>query len=466
MGLVCELRSVPGTARTPDQKGQEMTEGNVVILGGGSTGEAFVSALRGLEPDTPMTLVERELVGGECSYYACMPTKGMLRPVEAVAAARNVPGAREAVTGPVSVDGVFAHREAITNGWDDAGQADWLAGKSTELVRGEAVVKRPGVVVVDGKELAYGRLVVATGSRPLIPPIPGLADVAYWTNRDATRDREIPASLIVLGAGPVGCELAQFYARMGASVTIVDMADRVLPRDHPDACAILGDALESDGITLCLGHAAATVEPGIRVHLESGEVHEAERLLFATGRVPNADGLGLEQLGVQVSRRGIEVDDRMRAADGVWAIGDVNGIAPFTHVGKYQARVAAADAAGRNVRADHRAVPAVTFTDPQLASVGVTSGNGLVSGQRRIDQVSRTSTYQRPKRPGLLKVFADPERRVLVGAVAVGPEAGEWLGQLTLAVRAEVPLDVLRDTIQPYPTFSEAIRFALHDLPL
>jgi len=443
-----------------------MAEGNVVILGGGSTGEAFVSALRELEPDTPITLVERELVGGECSYYACMPTKGMLRPVEAVAAARNVPGAREAVTGQVSADGVFAHREAITNGWDDASQAEWLAGKGAELVRGEAVVARPGVVAVAGRELAYGRLVVATGSRPRIPPIPGLGDVHYWTNRDAARDREIPASLIVLGAGPVGCELAQFYARMGAQVTIVDMADRVLPRDHPDACAILGDALEADGITLCLGHGAARVEPGIRVHLESGEVREGERLLIATGRVANADGLGLEQLGVRLGGNGIEVDDRMRAADNVWAIGDVNGIAPFTHVGKYQARIAAADAAGRTSRADHRAIPAVTFTDPQLASVGVTSGGGLVSGQRRIDQVSRTSTYERPKHPGLLKVFANPDRRVLVGAVAVGPEAGEWLGQLTLAVRAEVPVDVLRDTIQPYPTFSEAIQFALRDLPL
>jgi dihydrolipoamide dehydrogenase len=208
------------------------------------------------------------------------------------------------------------------------------------------------------------------------------------------------------------------------------------------------------------------VEPGVRLYRASGEVVEGERLLVAAGRRANAGGFGFEQLGVTIGRGGIWVDEHMRAADGVWAIGDVNGIAMFTHVGKYQARVAAADMAGLPARADHRAIPAVTFTDPQVASVGRTSGDGLVTGERAIDAVSRTSTYERPKRPGFLKLVADPERRVLVGAVAVGPEAGEWLGQLTLAVRAEVPVDVLRDTIQPYPTFSEAIQFAARDLPL
>jgi dihydrolipoamide dehydrogenase len=191
-----------------------------------------------------------------------------------------------------------------------------------------------------------------------------------------------------------------------------------------------------------------------------------DRLLVATGRRPNTAGFGFEQLGVTISKRGIEVDESMRAADGVWAIGDVNGIAMFTHAGKYQARVAASAMAGREARADHRAVPAVTFTDPQVASVGVQGGEGLVTGERAIDKVARTSTYERPKRHGFLKVIADPSRRVLVGAVAVGPEAGEWLGQLTLAIRAEVPIDVLRDTIQPYPTFSEAVQFAVRDLPL
>ncbi|HEY0389389.1 MAG TPA: NAD(P)/FAD-dependent oxidoreductase [Gaiellales bacterium] len=443
-----------------------MARDHVVVLGGGSTGEAFVSALREYEPDTPITLVERELVGGECSYWACMPTKGMLRPLEAVAAARNVPGAAEAVSGDVSWDGVLRHRDAITGGWDDASQASWLASKHAELVRGEGRVAEPGVVDAGGRRLEYGRLVIATGSVPSVPPVPGLAETGYWTNREATAVREIPASLIVLGAGPVGCELAQFFRRMGSTVSIVDVAERLLPREHADAGALLGRFFEEEGIALHLGEPVERIEPGIRLHRGSGDVVEAERLLVATGRRANASGFGFEQLGVTTGRSGIRVDDRMRAGDGVWAIGDVNGIAMFTHAGKYQARIAAADMAGRPAHADHRAVPAVTFTDPQVASVGVTSGDGLVTGERAIDQVSRTSTYERPKRPGFLKVAADPERGVLVGAVAVGPEAGEWLGQLTLAVRAEVPIAVLRDTIQPYPTFCEAIQFALRDLPL
>jgi pyruvate/2-oxoglutarate dehydrogenase complex dihydrolipoamide dehydrogenase (E3) component len=444
-----------------------MAAGDVVILGGGSTGEACVSALRELEPDTQITLVERELVGGECSYYACMPTKGMLRPLEAVAAARNVPGAREAVTAPVSAEGVFAHREAITSGWDDSSQADWLASKDAELVRGDARVLRPLAIAVGEREVAYGRLVIATGSRPLIPPIPGLDGVDYWTNREATSRREVPSSMIVLGAGPVGCELAQFFSRMGARVAIVDAADRLLPRDHPEAGDLLGEFLAGEGITLHLGQEVDRIDPGVKLRLKDGTVVEGERLLVATGRRPNSDGFGLEQLGVTLGKGGaVEVDERMRAADGVWAIGDANAIAMFTHVGKYQARVAAADMAGQPAKADHSAVPAVTFTDPQVASVGRTSGAGLVTGGRKIDSVSRTSTYERPKRPGFLKVMADPQRGVLVGAVAVGPEAGEWLGQLTLAIRAQVPVQLLRETIQPYPTFSEAVQFAVRDLPM
>jgi dihydrolipoamide dehydrogenase len=324
----------------------------------------------------------------------------------------------------------------------------------------------PGVVAVGGRELRYGRLVVATGSVPSIPPIPGIDAVDVWTNRQATTAHEIPGSLVVLGAGPVGCELAQFYVRMGSNVSIVDQADRLLPRDDPAAGELIGEVFGNEGIGLHLGIGVKRVEEGIVVHLESGEEVRGDRLLVATGRSANTDGLNLEQLGVRIGKRGVEVDDSMRAAENVWAIGDVNGIAMFTHAGKYQARIAAADMAGRPAKADHRAVPAVTFTDPQVASVGRFSGDGLVSGERRIDQLSRTSTYERPTRRGFLKVIADPKRNVLVGAVAVGPEAGEWLGQLTLAIRAEVPIDVLEDTIQPYPTFSEAVQFAVRDLPL
>jgi pyruvate/2-oxoglutarate dehydrogenase complex dihydrolipoamide dehydrogenase (E3) component len=440
--------------------------GPVVVLGAGSTGEAFAAALRRLDPDVPIAVVERELVGGECSYFACMPTKALLRPEEALAAARLAPGAAEAVTGELDAARLFWHRDQVTNGWDDAGQARFLADHGIELVRGEARVAEPGVVEAGGRRLAYTKLVVATGSLPSIPPVPGLAEVDYWTNRDAATLREVPESVIVLGAGPVGAELAQFLRRLGTRVAIVDIADRLLPRDDPEAGELLRAVFEEEGIEVHVGVELARVEPGFAVILGDGRHLEAQRLLVATGRRPNVDGLGLEQLGLTISRRGIEVDERLRAAEGVWAIGDVNGIAPFTHVGKYQARVAAADCAGMDARADHRAVPAVTFTDPQVASVGRTSGDGLVSSRWAVESTARASTYERPKRKGFLKLFADPERRVLAGACAVGPEAGEWLGQLTLAVRAGISVDLLRETIQPYPTFSEAIFFAARDLPL
>jgi pyruvate/2-oxoglutarate dehydrogenase complex dihydrolipoamide dehydrogenase (E3) component len=443
-----------------------MSPDPVVVLGAGSSGEALVSALRELEPDTPITVVERELAGGECSYWACMPTKGLLRPAEALHDALAVPGAREAVTGSLDPEQVFWHRDQITGNLDDSSQAEWLESKGAELVRGEARVREPGVVEAGGRKVRYQRLVVATGSVSSIPPIDGLAGVEYWTNREATQIRRVPASIIVVGAGPVGCELAQFFRRMGADVAIVDMADRLLPRDDPEAGELLAEALQEEGVRLHLGGGIASVEPGIAMHLENGEQVVAERLLIATGRRANVEGLGLEQLGVALSRRGVEVDEHLRAADGVWAIGDANGIAMFTHVGKYQARVAAADMAGQDAVADHTAIPAVTFTDPQIASVGTLEGEGLVFGTRRVDQVPRASTYARPKRPGFLKVAADPGRGVLVGAVAAGPEAGEWLGQLTLAVRASVPVEVLRDTIQPYPTFSEAVQYAVRDLPI
>ena len=319
----------------------------VLVLGAGSTGEAVVSALRELEPDTPIVIAERELAGGECSYFACMPTKGLLRPAEALAAARRVPGAAEAVTGDLDAARLFWHRDQITSGLDDSSQAEWLESKGAELVRGQAQIREPGLATVGDREIRHGRLVIATGSVPSIPPIDGLDGVEHWTNREATQIDTVPDSITVVGAGPVGCEFAQFFRRMGARVAIVDIADRLLPRDHPDAGALLADVLEGEGIALHLGGGIASVGPGIRLHLESGESIEAERLLIATGRRAAVEGFGLEHLGLEISKRGIEVDERMRAAAGVWAVGDVTGIAMFTHVGKYHARVAAADMAGR-----------------------------------------------------------------------------------------------------------------------
>jgi pyruvate/2-oxoglutarate dehydrogenase complex dihydrolipoamide dehydrogenase (E3) component len=392
-----------------------------------------------------------------------MPSKTLLRATELVAAAAITPGVIGASLVPADI---FAWRDKVVDGWQDEGHVPWLEERDVELVRGDARVDRPGVLVVDGRELEYDRLVVATGSLPIVPPVPGIDEVEHWTSREATSATSVPDSLIVLGAGAVGCELAQFYRRLGARVAIVDRNERLLPREHPSAGDLIGETFRDEGIELHLGAELERVEAGVRVHLAAGTVVEGERLLVATGRRPNVEELGLEQLGVEITRRGLTVDERLRAAENVWAIGDVTGVAAFTHVGKYQARIAAADVAGKDTRADYTAIPRVTFTDPQVAAVGVSGGDGVVESEWRIDRTSRTSTYERPKRPGFVRLFADPEEGVLRGAVAVGPEAGEWLGQLTLAIRARVPVETLRDTIQPYPTFSEALHFAARDLPL
>ncbi len=436
------------------------------MLGAGSSGEHFVGALRRLDTDVEITVVERELAGGECSYYACLPTKTLLRPTEVLAAARLAPGAAEAITGEIDVERVRWWRDQVTDGRDDSWHAGWIDDQSAELVRGDARIARPGAVAAGERELEYDELVIATGSRPALPRLEGIEDVEHWTNREAVWASEVPASLTVLGGGAVGVELAQFFRRMGSEVTLVEHNEHLLARLDADAGALLAERFEQDGIRVLVAARAASVErggSGIHMSLEGGDTLEAERLLVATGRQPNVADIGLEQLGVEITRRGVTVDERMRAGDGVWAIGDASGVGLLTHLGKYQARVAAANIAGQDVRADYRAIPAAVFTDPQVATVGRMDGDGVVTARYDISG-GRLSTYERPRRPGFVKVAADRAERVLVGAVAVGPEAGEWLGQLTLAVRAQIPIDVLLDTIQPYPTFSEAIFNAVREL--
>jgi pyruvate/2-oxoglutarate dehydrogenase complex dihydrolipoamide dehydrogenase (E3) component len=437
----------------------------VVVLGGGATGEAFLAALRRLDSEVSIALVERELVGGECSYWACIPSKTLLRPLEVLNRARLAPGAAEGL-GQVDVQRVFWWRDQVA-GKDDESQAKWVTGLDVELIRGTGVVAEPGRLQVGKRDLEYEKLLIATGSVPVAPPIDGLAELDHWTSRKATSASEVPERLVVLGGGAVGCELAQFYARVGSQVTLVQNGQHLLPRVEPEAADILADALRDDGVELRLGARAKSVEgasSGVKLELEGADPVEGTHLLVATGRRPNAQEFGFEQLGVEIGKEGIRTDEYLRAGEGVWSAGDVTGVSLFTHVGKYQGRIAAANVAGREARADYKAIPAAVFTDPQVASVGDLSGDGAVVSSYSLEKISRTATFQRPKRPGLVKLFADRKRGVLVGAVAVGPEAGEWIGQLTLAIRAEIPVEVLRDTIQPFPTFSEAIYFAARDL--
>jgi dihydrolipoamide dehydrogenase len=448
----------------------EVREVDVVVLGAGPAGEVIAGRLgaRKLE----VALVEDRLVGGECSYWACMPSKALLRPAQALAEARRVPGAREAATGSLDVAAVLERRTEVVHGWDDGAQLPWLEERGVRLVRGHGHLAGR-LVVHAGETILRARraVVVAVGTAPLIPPIDGLAGAGPWTNREATQVREVPASLIVLGGGPVGSELAQAFATLGARVTLLERESHLLGRDEPFAAALVAEGLRRDGVEVLLDVRAASVARGadgrVTVATSTHGTLEADEILVASGRRHLTEDLGLDAVGVEMPAHPpgpIEVGDDLRVAGHEWlyVVGDANGRALLTHEGKYQARVAADQICGdadARIRSNGPP-PRVTFTEPQVAAVGHTLDSAIAAGLRvRAVDVSSDGTagasFHGKGAGGTSRIVVDEDRRVIVGATFVGADVAEWLHAATIAVVAEIPVDVLWHAVPAFPTRSE-----------
>jgi pyruvate/2-oxoglutarate dehydrogenase complex dihydrolipoamide dehydrogenase (E3) component len=451
----------------------EAQQADVVVVGMGVGGEEVAEQLA--DAGLSVIGIEHELVGGECPYWGCVPTKMMIRAGNALAEARRIPG----LAGSSSVQPDWAPvakriRDEATDSWDDKVAVDRFVDKGGIFVRGRATVVGPGRVKVEEQEYAATRgLVIATGTAAVIPPVDGLADTPYWTNRDAVETETLPTSLLVLGGGAIGVEFSQVLARFGVQVTVIEGSDRLISMEEPESSETAAAALARDGVKALTGVRAQHVsysDAGFAIELSDGSTVTGEKLLVATGRAARLGALGLESIGLDPSARFLTTDERMRAADKVWAVGDVTGNGNFTHMAVYEAHIAIRDILGQDgPPADYRARPRVTFTDPEIGAVGMTEKQARDAG---IDvQVGYTSLpsssrgwIHGPGNDGFIKLIVDRARGVLVGATSAGPSGGEILGALSVAVHGEVPVATLKSAIWAYPTFHRALDDALKGL--
>ncbi len=452
---------------------KETIQADVIVIGMGPAGEHVAGTLaeRGLN----VVGIESDLVGGECPYWGCIPSKMMIRAANLLQEARRIDG----VAGTASVTPDWTPvaeriRDSATDDWNDQVAVDRFVGKGGHFSRGRGRLAGPGVVMVDDQVIEASRgIVIATGTSPAVPPIPGLDSVDFWTNREAVSAKELPASIIVLGGGAIGAELAQVMNRFGTNVTVVEALDRVLPNEEPEASAVVAEAWAAEGITVHTGVRAVEVrgegEDTVVVLADGGELR-AERLLVAVGRSINVRGIGLDTVGLPHDARLVKVDDRMVAGDKLWAVGDVTGEGLFTHVGMYQANIAIAsilDEEGPS--ADYRAMSRATFTDPEVGSVGMTEAQARdaeLPVEVVVQNVAHTARgwLHGPGNEGVIKIVIDTERQIVLGATTVGPHGGEMISMLALAVHAKTPVSTLRSMIFAYPTFWRGIEDALNQL--
>jgi pyruvate/2-oxoglutarate dehydrogenase complex dihydrolipoamide dehydrogenase (E3) component len=452
---------------------------DAVVLGAGSAGEWIAGGLA--DEGRSVALVEQLRVGGECPYVACIPSKAMLRSGHARADAGRLAGLGGASVSPALDTGRLAFRAAVSrrdelsHRGDDGDAAKGIERRGVTLIRGSGRISRAGVIDVAGRDLRYHDLIIATGSRPDLPPVDGLAGVPTWTSDEALTSPEYPASLVVMGGGAVGCELAQSYVKFGVQVTLVEPAGQLAGPEDPAVAGQLAAVLRADGVRLLLGTEVKRAEPaaagGARLWLGNGQAIEADRVVIAAGRTPVTADLGLAEIGIRPLESGaLDVDDhcRVKGTTHVWAAGDVTGLAPYTHGANYQARVVTENVLGGDRAADYRAIPRVIYTEPAVAGVGMTAEQAHDAGRETLTATMDLSELARPSTdgtyPGLLVLLADRARGVLIGASAIAPHADDWISEATVAIRAQIPLHVLADVVHPFPTFAQAYEVPLRDL--